>query len=131
MPTRKTRKQPALPRGLKARSKVWLELDGQAVFGDGKARMLEAVERTGSLTAAAESLGMSFRGFWGRLREMEQRLGVKVVERRHGGRGGGGAHLTAAGEALLGIYRRFRRGINAMVDGRLERAMARFKRPRG
>ena len=105
---------------LKPKSKVWLELDGEPVFGDGKARMLETIEQAGSLTAAAGALGMSYRGLWGRLREMERRLGMKLLARKTGGAGGGGAELTAEGRLLLDQYRRFRRGINQMVDKRFE-----------
>ncbi len=106
---------------LKAKSKVWLELGGQAVFGDGKARILERIDRTGSLTAAARSLGMSYRRLWGRLGEMERRLGVKLVSRRAGGTGGGGASLTQEGRKLLKNYLCFRDGLNTLVDERFEK----------
>ena len=112
-------------RKLKARSKVWLELAGRPVFGDGKAALLEQVERTGSLKAAAEELGMSYRGLWERLRQMERRLGVKLIERRAGGRSGGGSKLTPQGRRLLGKYQRFREGINAVVDARFAKVFGR------
>ncbi|MHC4983846.1 MAG: winged helix-turn-helix domain-containing protein, partial [Planctomycetota bacterium] len=97
----------------------------KAVFGDGKAELLEQIERAGSLTAAAESLGMSYRGLWGRLREMERRLGFKLAARQAGGRGGGGAQLTEGGRELLRQYLRFRDGINAFVDARFDKAFGR------
>ncbi len=103
---------------LKVKSKVWLELGGRAVFGDGKLLWLETIRRTGSLRAAAEKLGMSYRGLWGRLREMERRLGLPLLHRRAGGRGGGGVALTEDALALMERYRRFRKGINRMVDSR-------------
>ena len=108
-------------RKLKARSKVWLEVDGLPVFGDGKAEMLERIAQAGSLSAAARSLGISYRRLWGRLVAMERRLGVRMVARRSGGRGGGGAQLTQAGRKLLDRYRRFRCGTNAMVDKRFRK----------
>ena len=107
---------------LRARSKVWLEAGGEPVFGDGKQMLLEAVDRTGSLRAAAEELGMSYRGLWGRLRQMERRLGVQLVRRRVGGRGGGGAALTPEAADLIARYRRFRRGIDTLVDARFAKA---------
>jgi molybdate transport system regulatory protein len=120
------RKRPAaLPAGLKVKSKVWLELDGRAVFGDGKARMLERIAEEGSLTSAAKSLGMSYRGLWGRLREMERRLGVSLLARKAGGLGGGGTQLTEHGLRLLRQYQRFRDGINALVDERFGSAFDR------
>jgi molybdate transport system regulatory protein len=105
---------------LRARSKVWLTLGDRPVFGDGKARLLEQVDRSGSLKAAAEALGMSYRGLWGRLSEMERRLGMKLLVRKAGGAGGGGSRLTASARRLLERYRRFRDGLNALVDARFE-----------
>ena len=106
---------------LTVKSKVWLELAGQPVFGDGKARLLEALRETGSIRGAAERLGMSYRGAWGRLREMERRLGEPLIVRRAGGRGGGGSELTDFGKELLRRYLRFRQGLNEVVDRRFRR----------
>jgi len=105
-------------RRLEPRTKVWLQQDGEPVFGDGKLVWLEAIEAGGSLKAAAAELGMSYRGLWGRLREMERRLGYRLVRRRAGGAGGGGAELTAEARDLMRRYRRFRQGINRHVDRR-------------
>lgn len=66
--------------------KVWLKKDGKVVFGLGRAQLLEAVERTGSLAAAARELGMSYRAAWGRLKASEERLGMKLLERAPHGR---------------------------------------------
>jgi len=115
---------PRRPR-LKPKSKVWLEVGGLPVFGDGKARLLEQIDRAGSLKAAARALGMSYRGLWGRVGEMERRLGVKLLARTAGGAGGGGSELTGAARQLLGRYRRFRKGINAIVDARFREVFRR------
>ena len=109
-------------RKLQVRSKVWVELDGAAVFGDGKAQLLEAVAAGGSIRAAAQGLGMSYRGAWGRIREMERRLGQPVVVRRAGGPRGGGSALSGFGKELLDRYLRFRRGLNESVDRRFKKA---------
>ena len=106
---------------LKAKSKVWMELNGRPVFGDGKAQLLEAVAETGSLRGAAEQLRMSYRAAWGRVREMERRLGRPLVIRRAGGAGGGGSALTPFARDLLRRFRDFRRGLNEIVDRRFER----------
>jgi molybdate transport system regulatory protein len=112
-------------RKLTVRLKVWVELSGQPVLGDGKAMLLEQIDRCGSLQAAAEALGMSYRSLWGRVRQMERRLGTKLLARRTGGRGGGGSELTAAARGLLGRYRRFRRGLDELVEQRFARAFDR------
>ncbi len=107
---------------LTAKSKVWLECDGEAVFGDGKLQWLELIEQTGSLKAAAGEIGMSYRGLWGRLRQMEQRLGIKLVTRKAGGKGGGGSQLTPAGCELMRRYRRFRKGLDKLLDAHFNKA---------
>lgn len=113
---------------LAARSKLWLEAGGVPVFGDGKLLLLETVRRAGSIRAAAEELSMSYRGLWGRLRQMEARLGVRLVRRRVGGRGGGGAALTDEAADLIARYRRFRKGIDALIDARFAKAFGRKRR---
>ena len=105
---------------LKARSKVWLELDGEPVFGDGKLRWLELIDSTGSISSAAEQLHMSYRSLWGRLSEMERRLGMKLLKRRSGGPSGGGTTLTDEGRELVKQYRSFRKGLNSLVNKRFE-----------
>ncbi len=108
-------------RRLTPKSKVWLELEGRPVFGDGKARLLQALDETGSIRGAADSLRMSYRAAWGRLKEMERRLGEPLVVRRAGGRGGGGSELTSLGKELLQRYLDFRRGVNDVVDRRFRK----------
>jgi len=125
MKTKRREKRTHLPKRLRPKSKVWLELGGRPVFGDGKAELLEEVGNSGSLTAAAAALGMSYRGLWQRLRDMESRLGVELVARQAGGRGGGGAQLTENARTLLRRYRAFRRGINGMVDARFRKIFGR------
>lgn len=112
---------------LKARSKVWLERDGRAVFGDGRLQWLELVDELGSLKAVAESLGMSYRGLWGRFRQTERRLGLALLVRQTGGRGGGGTRLTEQGRQFLCAYRRFRKGIDEIVDRRFVRMLGRLE----
>ncbi len=109
-------------RRLRPKSKVWVELEGKPVFGDGKATLLQALAETGSIRGAAQRLRMSYRAAWGRLREMERRLGQPVVARRAGGLGGGGSELTDFGKDLLRRYLEFRQGLNEVVDCRFRKA---------
>ena len=56
---------------LQVRSKVWLEVDGERFLGDGRYRLLHAVERSGSINGAARELGISYRKVWAQLAAME------------------------------------------------------------
>jgi molybdate transport system regulatory protein len=97
---------------LKPRCRAWLEKDRRPVFGDGRARLLEGIRRVGSIKGGAQTLGMSYRNAWVHLNHMEQRLGMKLVERRVGGSHGGGSRLTPAAAHLLSTYRLFRKALD-------------------
>lgn len=81
--------------------------DGEVIaIGPGKIALLEAVERTGSITAAAKSLDMSYRRAWLLLDEMNRALKTPAVDSAKGGSAGGGSALTASGRELIALYRR-------------------------
>jgi molybdate transport system regulatory protein len=86
------------------RFKVWLESDGEPVFGEGRRRLLEGIHRYGSINRAAAELGQPYRKAWASLAAMEQRLGFKLLERRVGGDSGGGTCLTRKGLDFLHCY---------------------------
>ena len=74
-------------------------------FGPGKATLLAAIERTGSITAAAREMGMSYRRAWLLVDEMNRSFRQPLVETAAGGPGGGGAHVTPFGQDVLHRYR--------------------------
>jgi molybdate transport system regulatory protein len=96
---------------MRLRYKFWFEKDGEPILGRGGADILKAIEESGSITGAAQMLGMSYRFVWNYLQKMEDRIG-KVVERERGGKSGGGTSLTTLGRALLERYLR--------IEGQLE-----------
>ncbi len=76
-----------------------------ARLGPGKMDLLEAVKRTGSISAAGRELGMSYRRAWLLLDAVNTMFGRPAIETSAGGSHGGGARLTAFGENLLAAYR--------------------------
>jgi len=96
--------------------KLWISTeDAQGVFGDGKWRLLDSVARNGSLSSAATELGISYRKAWGDLRKAERCLGVALIEKHRGGRGGGETTLTEAGKAWLRGYSGLRTDVEKAV----------------
>lgn len=87
--------------GPSVRSKVWFEAAGDRVFGSGLARLLENVDRVGSLQAAADASNMSYRYAWNLIKTAEMRLGDILLERHAGGVGGGGSKLSMQGRRML------------------------------
>ena len=92
--------------GISPRLKLRLEYDAPLVLGPGKARLLELIDRLGSISAAGREMGMSYKRAWSLVEEMNAAFAQPVVDSSRGGAGGGGAVVTAAGHEVV---RRFRR----------------------
>ncbi len=79
---------------------------GQAVaIGPGKAELLELIAETGSISAAAKRMAMSYRRAWLLVDTMNQCFDAPLVETAAGGKGGGGARVTDLGREVLARYR--------------------------
>lgn len=79
------------------RSKIWIEdCTGRVAFGLGRFRILEAIDRLGSMNSAAAEMSMSYRSVWCRIRESEDRIGRKLVVRK-----GKGSALTPFARDLM------------------------------
>jgi molybdate transport system regulatory protein len=102
--------------GLEIRSKIWIEVDGEPVFGRGRRFLLEAIDIHGSINRAAGEVGISYRKAWGHIKAMEERLGVKLIERQTGGKNGGGALLTEDARLFLKKFELLETGIREIVD---------------
>lgn len=73
-------------------------------FGPGKAQLLRAIAQTGSISAAAKSMNMSYARAWSLIRDMNETFECKLVETFAGGHRRGGASLTEEGEQVLELY---------------------------
>lgn len=78
-------------------------------IGPGKIELLEAIDREGSISAAARTLGMSYRRAWDLVDALNGLVGASVIAASAGGRRGGGATLTDAGRRLVADYRAIER----------------------
>ena len=107
-------------KNMNVKLKLWIEKDNEAVFGDGRCELLNLIDRTGSMNKAAKELKMSYRKAWGDVKLMEERLSVKLVETRSGGKGGGGANLTPAARELLEKYESFRSDLDEIINNRFK-----------
>jgi molybdate transport system regulatory protein len=106
---------------MEVKSKVWIEIDGRLCFGAGRAAILAAVKRVGSLSQAARELGMSYRHAWSVIRAAEQRLGRPLLIRKRGGRDRGGAVLTPFGEHLLARFEELNADVRSFADRRFRK----------
>jgi molybdate transport system regulatory protein len=98
-----------------ARLKLKLQLycGDEIAMGPGKADLLEAIAREGSISAAGRAMGMSYRRAWLLVDVMNRCFRAPLVETHPGGGKQAGARLTAEGEAALAAYR----ALSAQVEG--------------
>jgi molybdate transport system regulatory protein len=89
-----------------ARVRISIVFESGARIGPGKATLLESIRDTGSISAAARDMGMSYKRAWVLLDSMNQAFTEPVTTAAPGGPGGGGAVLTPFGAEVLERYRR-------------------------
>ncbi|RMF98518.1 MAG: LysR family transcriptional regulator [Candidatus Schekmanbacteria bacterium] len=106
---------------LSVKSKVWLEIEGKPFFGEGRKRLLQEIEKTGSISSAASKLGITYRRAWSYIKSMEERSGLKLVEKTKGGAGYGGTTLTKDGRKLIDYYEAISKGIRDEVDKKFKK----------
>ena len=104
--------------GLK--SKVWFELEGHPVIGQGRLAMLQAIDRYGSILHASQETGISYRKMRGAIRDMETAIGRSLVQARRGGEAGGGAELTRFAHDLLCFFDKFSADLQKEADDRFK-----------
>ncbi|HAF31079.1 MAG TPA: hypothetical protein DCG75_18740 [Bacteroidales bacterium] len=86
--------------------KVWLEnTKGESILGNGKFELIDGIDQLGSLKAAADKLGISYRKAWGMIRDAEEKLGFCLTEKHRGGQHGGNSVLTPEGKELIEAYK--------------------------
>jgi molybdate transport system regulatory protein len=100
------------------KTNIWIEKDGKVVLSFWRVRLLEAVRDTGSISAAASEMGVSYRRAWDKIHECEERLGVKLIETQTGGEGGGGSQLTPEASDYINRFRTFVSGIDEIIAQR-------------
>jgi molybdate transport system regulatory protein len=105
---------------IKAKANFWIEKDGKVALSTWRVNLLQAVDETGSISAAASKMGISYRRAWEKIHECEARLGVKLVETQTGGEGGGGSALTPTATEYIQRFQNFTSGLNGLVAQRFQ-----------
>ncbi|HEY6321823.1 MAG TPA: winged helix-turn-helix domain-containing protein [Thermoanaerobaculia bacterium] len=96
---------PAAAFGSLVRPRIRVLHGADVALGPGKVALLAAIAEHGCLTAAAESLGMSYMRAWRLIQTMNACFREPLVASRRGGKQHGGASLTGTGRRVLALYR--------------------------
>ena len=98
-----------------------------AFFGPETLRLLEEIDKCGSVRRACEECGISYSKGWKLLGGCETRLGFQVAERTTGGKNGGSAQLTEKGRILTEAYKEINKEVSALSDDVFRRVMKKYE----
>jgi molybdate transport system regulatory protein len=103
--------------------KIWMsDKDEHGILGDGKWQILKLIEEKGSMKAACDELGYTYRRTWGNLKKIENFFGFPLLEKYRGGSEGGRTVLTAEGKKLVKAFDQ----LHASVDSVIQKGFDKF-----
>jgi molybdate transport system regulatory protein len=102
--------------GLHCQGRIWLERDGETFLGFGRVVLLEHIREHGSISRAAQAMRMSYKHAWDLVDSMNRLAVAPLVETSKGGKGGGGARLTEAGEAAIASFAALRQRLASFLE---------------
>ena len=100
---------------------------GAPAMGPGKAELIERIAETGSISAAARAMGMSYRRAWQLVEALNASYKAPVVVTAVGGERGGGARVTPQGRRLAAAYRAMEHKASAAIAADLRRFARRLR----
>lgn len=100
----------------KLNARIRLQLGEDIALGPGKVELLMLIEETGSISAAARRMGMSYRRAWLLVETMNRCFASPLVETAQGGKGGGGAGVSNMGRQVLALYHQLEEKLQASEE---------------
>ena len=99
------------------RYKIWMADDTETgILGDGKWKILKLIDEKGSIKAACDELGYTYRRTWGNLKKIEKFFGFPLLEMHRGGSEGGRTVLTPEGRRLVRAFDTFHKNIDEKIQ---------------
>ncbi|MBN1368380.1 MAG: LysR family transcriptional regulator [Dehalococcoidales bacterium] len=91
--------------GYVIKGRVWLEKDGELYLGWGRIKLLENIDKFGSIASAAQAMGLGYRNAWLWVQAMNRLAPSPLIEVVTGGTGGSHAKLTDEGHKAVAEYK--------------------------
>jgi molybdate transport repressor ModE-like protein/molybdopterin-binding protein len=98
------------------RSKLEVDTEFGSFLGDTRIKLLEAIEKHGSITQAAKSVPLSYKAAWDAIDAMNNLADQPLVLRSTGGKNGGGTQITEHGKKTVALYRALEAEYQAALD---------------
>ena len=105
----------------KIKSRIWIEADENVLLGEGRVKLLKAIEKNGSLSKAAKSINLSYKKAWTMIDCVNKSAKKPVTESSIGGKGGGGATLTEYGKELIKAFDEINKNCWSHLDQQIEK----------
>ncbi len=96
--------------------RMWFYSNDGKVLGKGRVELLELIDKTGSISAAAKEMKMSYRQAWQMVEEMNERSASPLVEKQLGGKSGGGTNITEAGHHAIDQFHELEKRIKNFIE---------------
>ncbi len=106
---------------LKIKSKIWIETGNNVLIGEGRVALLKEIDKKGSLSKAAKSLGISYKKAWTLIDSVNKSAKKDVIITSIGGKNGGGAQLTEHGKKLVQIFDEINKSCWEHLDNQLHK----------
>ena len=103
----------------KIKSRIWIEVDDKILLGEGRVRLLKAIEEFGSLSKASKQLNISYKKAWRLIDAVNKTAKKPVTTSSIGGVGGGGASLTPYGKNLVDSFESLNKNCWKFLDQQL------------
>jgi molybdate transport system regulatory protein len=104
--------------------RLWIESTNDRFLGIGRLELLEKIELYGSISKAAQAMGMSYKKAWDLVSSMNAQVRVPLVSTQAGGKRGGGATLTPEGKQAVIIFQGMQARFRQFMEQETERLYA-------
>jgi molybdate transport system regulatory protein len=101
---------------MKIDGRFWFTKEGESFLGSGRIELLQLIDTTGSINAAAKAMKMSYKAAWERINSMNALADHPLIDRTTGGKGGGGTKLTPYARELIATFHRFNELHRQFID---------------
>jgi len=114
--------------GISLHYKIWMsDKSNNGILGDGKWQVLKLIDEKGSMKAACDELGYTYRRTWGNLKKIEQFFGFPLLEKHRGGNDGGRTTLTPQGKMLVHAFDHFHATVDRVIQKGFEQLISDLK----
>jgi len=104
----------------KIKSRIWIESGSNVLVGEGRIKLLKAINAEGSLSKAAKSIGMSYKKAWTLMDAVNKSAKEAVVTKTIGGQQGGGTVITPYGKKLIAAFETINKNCWMFLDDQLK-----------